>query len=235
MKKAIILIDGENFQYKIEQIIKAEKLKPEVYDVGTIDLKELIGNVFKDEKDLEISEIRYYSAKLHKYKETLEKSNELIDRQRILKNTLNKQGIVSVLAGHVRAQFVKTGKAAKAVFKEKGVDVRIAVDMVSLAADKLVDTIILCSSDSDLQPAVKEAKDRKINVIYLGFSIDPNKGLTFTTNKTILFRNPEILKAIRKNANSNRPDKSRQSQPEKHQSSEASNRWVWLLNQGFTL
>jgi len=79
------------------------------------------------------------------------------------------------------------------VFKEKGVDVKIAVDMVSLACDKKVKEVILGSSDSDLQPAIKEVHDRNTNCVYLGFEVQPNKGLSFTTSRTILIRNSEVL------------------------------------------
>ena len=81
-------------------------------------------------------------------------------------------------------------------FLHKGVDVRIAVDMVTLACDKKMDTAILCSSDSDLQPAVYELKKRKVKVVYLGFEIKPNKGLAYSADRTILFRNQEILSAL---------------------------------------
>jgi hypothetical protein len=63
--------------------------------------------------------------------------------------------------------------------------------------DQILEADILCSSDSDLQPAVKEARNRGMNIVYLGFSIDPNKGLMMTTNQTILFRNPEIIDAVK--------------------------------------
>lgn len=67
---------------------------------------------------------------------------------------------------------------------------------MSLSCDKHIDTAILCSSDSDLQPAVAEARKRDIEVIYLGFENNPNKGLTYTTNRTILFRNSEIVQVV---------------------------------------
>ena len=87
------------------------------------------------------------------------------------------------------------GKIAS-VFKEKGVDVKIAVDMVSLSCDKKVKQIILGSSDSDLQPAIKEAKDRNVSCIYLGFESSYNKGLAYTTDRTILVRNSEVLQGM---------------------------------------
>jgi len=79
------------------------------------------------------------------------------------------------------------------IFREKGVDVRIAVDMICLSCDKKMKTAILASSDSDLQPAISELRNRNTEVIYLGFENSPNKGIAFTTNKTILIRNSEIL------------------------------------------
>jgi uncharacterized LabA/DUF88 family protein len=79
------------------------------------------------------------------------------------------------------------------VFKEKGVDVKIAVDMVSLSCDKKVREIILASSDSDLQPAIKEVRDRKVNCVYLGFEAQPNKGISYSSNRTILIRNSELF------------------------------------------
>ena len=112
-------------------------------------------------------------------------------QQRYLKTQLVKQGFEFIIGGNVRSQ--KVGN--KVIFREKGVDVKIAVDMVSFAVDKKAQTIIVCSSDSDLQPAVQEAKRRKIKVVYLGFGHNPNKGLSYTTDKTILFRDPEILEA----------------------------------------
>lgn len=84
------------------------------------------------------------------------------------------------------------------VFREKGVDVKIGVDLVAFACDKKMKTAILCSSDSDLQPAVAELKDRNIEIVYLGFETNPNKGLSYTTNRTILLRNPEVVAACPK-------------------------------------
>ena len=61
-----------------------------------------------------------------------------------------------------------------------------------------MDAAIICSSDSDLQPAIAELKKRKIKVMYLGFQTNPNKGLTYTADETILFRNNEIIQVCPK-------------------------------------
>src|SRR5690606_936121 len=136
----------------------------------------------------------FYASKLIYHPKTKDKSNKLISFQRYLKTNLQKQGFEFIIAGKVRGQEVTIDNKTKVIFKEKGVDVKIAVDLVSMSADKTIKTAILCSSDSDLQPAVQEVKKRGVKVIYLGFGFQPNKGLMYTTNETILFRNSEIIK-----------------------------------------
>ncbi len=59
---------------------------------------------------------------------------------------------------------------------QKGVDMRIGVDMTSLALKKQVDQIILISGDSDFVPAAKQARREGIDVILapMGATIKPN-------------------------------------------------------------
>lgn len=195
MKKTALFIDGENFIAKIEKVIESEGISSNKVDITKIRIKELIKQVFKN---LIIDESRFYSAKLRVHPDTKEKSLYLISKQRALKTTLEKEGFEFVIAGNVRGQYVNVDGKTKLVFKEKGVDVRLAVDMVSMSCDGELQTAIVCSSDSDLQPAITELKKRGVEVIYLGFSMNPNKGLTFSTDKTILFRNTEIVDAVKK-------------------------------------
>ena len=136
----------------------------------------------------------FYFARIKEYEESKEKSQQLIEEQRLLKTHLEYQGFEVILTGRVRGQMEELHGGNKIlVFKEKGVDVKIAVDMVSFACDRKAQDIILGSSDSDLQPAIKEVRKRGAHCIYLGFENQPNKGLSYTTNRTILMRNSEIL------------------------------------------
>lgn len=189
MEKVIVFIDGENFIHKIGGVITEAGLNKKKVNFVKIKLMNLISKVLNG---IKIDEVIFYGAKLHYYPEFPEKSNELIGRQRSLKTELEKQGIKFIIAGNVRGQLVD----GKMVFKEKGVDVKLAVDIVTMACDKKVSTVVLCSSDSDLQPAVSEARKRGVNIIYLGFELSPNKGLIATTNKTILFRTSEIKETL---------------------------------------
>jgi len=110
---------------------------------------------------------------------------------------LESQDFEFIFGGRVRGniKILKRGKKFVS-FREKGVDVRMAVDMVGMAYRKELKTVILASSDSDLQPAVRELKGIDVECIYLGFEIEPNKGLSYTTDRTILIRNSEVLKFL---------------------------------------
>jgi len=141
-----------------------------------------------------IQRIIFYFARIKEHEDSKEKSKQLIEDQRLLKTHLEQQGFEVVLSGRVRGQLEDNTNGKKVlIFKEKGVDVRIAVDMVSIACDKKAKEIILGSSDSDLQPAVKEVRERGVRCLYLGFEAQPNKGLSYTTDRTILIRDAEVL------------------------------------------
>ncbi len=187
--KNVLLVDGENFKGKIKFIFKdLGKERPVWHEY---DFKGLIDKVLEG---MPIDKKIFYFARVKEHQESKEKSRQLIEEQRKLKTHLEKQGFEVILSGRVRGHFEDDNNGKKIlVFKEKGVDVKIAVDMVSLACDRQVENIILASSDSDLQPAIKEVRDRKVQCTYLGFGTQPNKGISFTCNKTILIRNSELL------------------------------------------
>jgi len=193
MSNIILFIDSENFLHKIEDIISRINAPHETLSPTDINVRKLINNVLSSQN---INQVKFYAAKLHYNQQTASKSKQLIATQRRLRNMLVNQGVEFILAGNVRAQSIENGKVSRIIFREKGVDVRLAVDMVSLASDKKISKAILCSSDSDLQPAVSELKRRGVEVIYLGFESKPNKGLVYTCDRTILFRDAEIIEAL---------------------------------------
>lgn len=200
----ILFVDGENFKKKVEGVLTGEgaiKEKDEI-EWTRFNFKGLFDQILQG---INVDRKIFYCARINKHPATPEKSEILIQKLRTLKDYLQSQNqnFEVIIAGNVRGyptekwgQKEKTfsfGKKEFIVFKEKGVDVRIAVDMVSMACDNLLQTIILASSDSDLQPAIKEIAKRKKNCIYVGFENSPNKGMTYTTSRTILIRNSEII------------------------------------------
>lgn len=196
MNGTVLYIDGENLRHYIKEVLRENKTSKKEATLLRVDLLRLFKMVLKGTK---VSRKLYYAAKLKQHKQTLAKSKELIQRQRVLKAKLEKQGFTFIMSGYVRPQKVAINRKSKIIFKEKGVDVKIAVDLVTAACDKNIKTAIICSSDSDLQPAISEIKNRGIQVIYLGFEINPNKGLMYTSNRAILIRNAEVLECCDNN------------------------------------
>lgn len=190
--KTILFIDWENFKKKLEAVFQKEKVeKPKWNEYNFLGLFNQVLQGLKIDKKI------FYAARLNIHPLTKEKSKGLIEEQRLLKTHLEKQDFEFIFGGRVRGNIITNQQGRESViFKEKGVDVRMAVDMINMACDGELKTAILASSDSDLQPAVKSLRKRNIECIYLGFEMEPNKGLTYTTSRTILIRNSEVLKFL---------------------------------------
>lgn len=58
----------------------------------------------------------------------------------------------------------------KPVFEQKGVDMRIGLDIATYSYGKLVDKIVLMTADSDCIPAMKHARKAGIQVVLIEFS-----------------------------------------------------------------
>ena len=76
--------------------------------------------------------------------------------------------------------------------REKGTDVKIAVDLIIGAVDDIYDTAILISSDTDIIPAIKYIKYRKKKLEYVGFSHAPSLGMQKYADFSILLRAKDI-------------------------------------------
>ncbi|MEI6690818.1 MAG: NYN domain-containing protein [bacterium] len=191
----ILYIDGENLKHYLKSVLKQAGIKEDKLNLENFAYSALFDKVLKG---ITITEKRYYSAKIRFHEDNAQKSKELITKQRVQKTNLEKNGIKVIIGGNVRPQEITLNGKKKTIFHEKGVDVKIAVDLVANACDKTISSAILCSSDSDLQPAVKEARARGVEIVYLGFENSPNKGLSYTTHRTILIRNSEVLETFNK-------------------------------------
>ncbi|MBI4252747.1 NYN domain-containing protein [Candidatus Uhrbacteria bacterium] len=78
-------------------------------------------------------------------------------------------------------------------YHEKGVDVRIAVDLLVGAFDNMYDTAILLSSDSDLVPAVQKVTQFKKKIEYVGFSHRPTYALQKVATRSKLLLREELI------------------------------------------
>lgn len=184
-KQTVLYIDGQNFTTRIRSILRRSGV--EEVDLAKFDFWGLLSKLFaKEQVDL----VQIYFAKLHAHKDTAEKSEELIKREEELKAILEQQGIKYITAGSVRPR--KRGDEIE--FVEKGVDIRIAVDMVKDVIDGTVGKVLLASSDSDMQPAIYEIKRRGAEVYYVGFASRMNRGMMLTTDRYVLIDTKDVVK-----------------------------------------
>ena len=95
---------------------------------------------------------------------------------------------------HVAGWHIEYGHMLKnnGVFQEKGVDVHMAVDLVTGAYDDRYDTAVLVSSDTDLIPAVHSVRSKKKKVEYIGFAHRPSFGLMKNVSLTTTLRREDL-------------------------------------------
>ncbi len=130
-----------------------------------------------------VVEIRYYIGTL-KRQQNNEKSEKMYADQQKLIGKLQQQNIFPVFGQLIRHP--------DKTFHEKGVDVRIAVEMIRFARENKYDTAYLLSSDTDLVPAIEEVKSFGKKVYYIGTANGQSFGLTKVADDTRLLRSEEI-------------------------------------------
>ena len=96
---------------------------------------------------------RLMTSKLRSRQETIVIDDRVVDYRKLLKN------------GIKQIQLTRT--------REKGIDVKLAIDLMVGAIDDKYDTAIIVSSDTDLIPAIDWIRNRcKKKVEYIGFSLE---------------------------------------------------------------
>jgi len=147
-KRCIILIDGSNFYFKLKDLKLHNLLN---FDFSSFALK-------LSQRD-KIIHATYYIGKVRT--DGTKRTNIIHANQQKLFEHLKKHNFNYSLGYLLKSD----GK-----FHEKGVDVNIAVDILVASYENICDRIIIVSSDTDLLPAIKKAREKKKKVEYVGFS-----------------------------------------------------------------
>lgn len=189
-ERVLVVIDGSNTYFKIRNTY-AEKM-----DHLNFRYDKLITQLFDGKTVLDI---RYYVGKIKvaKKQKASPKSEELRRAQQKLFATLEKQGI-KVVHGFLLEN--------NGTYKEKGVDVRMAVDIVSGAFYNTYDKLYVVSSDTDLIPAIHITQGKKKVVTYVGFSMKPSVALTDECDEIRVISAQDIKKCFSKPITVNRFD-----------------------------
>ena len=174
-KRCVILIDGGNFYFKLKDL--------ELHNLLEFDFS---GFARMLAREYRIVRTVYYIGKI-RTDNTL-KTLKLHNNQQKLFAHLGKQGVYYSLGYLLKSD---------GVFHEKGVDVNIAVDILVAVYENLADRIILVSSDTDLLPAVKKAKEKGKSVEYIGFSHKPSVAMVANCSVSRLLSKEEIIPFVK--------------------------------------
>lgn len=170
-KKCIVLIDGNNFYYKMKDLHLHDQLKFSFSDFAK----------FLARND-QIVHMTYYVGAVRT--DGTQKAQKMFNRQRQVLAHLKKQGFTYSLGYMLKSN---------SGFKEKGVDVNIAVDILVTAYENLADRIILVSSDTDLLPAANKAMEKGKVVEYVGFAHQPSNAMKIRCSKFKLLKKDDLL------------------------------------------
>lgn len=195
--KTIVYIDGQNFLYKAADVLVKAGRITDKQALHTLSIRKLFEGLLRQNN----IEIRYYGTKLKHYNVTNEvqqKSRIMVDSQRRLKNSLSKQRIDFIEAGRLKlrdSDRCKNCGQQDLHFQEKGVDVKLAIDLVVGSESEDIKTVLV-SSDNDLLPAITTLTERGKHITYVGFSDYLTKALATNASTVEIIRNAELVDAF---------------------------------------
>lgn len=172
--RCLILIDGSNFYFKLKDL--------RLHKLLSFDFTKLTRLLSHDASDVQIT---YYVGRIRQ--DGSLKTKRLFDSQQKLLGNLKKHRV-----NYSLGYLLKSDDA----YHEKGVDVQIATDMLVAAYEDSHDRIILVSSDTDLAPAIKKARQKGKIVEYVGFSHKPSVAMVSYCSESRLLSKDDILALI---------------------------------------
>jgi len=174
-QRVAVYIDGSNLYFKLKEL--------DIDNTTNFNYKGLCDFLVRDRK---IISYRYYVGVV-RAKEGNEKAMNMRRNQQKLFSNLEKQGFC-IKRGYLMEN---DGK-----FHEKGVDVKIATDMIIGAYENKYDVAILISSDTGLVPAIRQIKFKRKSVEYIGFAHRPSLGLQKNVNISRLLIKEDVEEFI---------------------------------------
>jgi uncharacterized LabA/DUF88 family protein len=203
MDRVSILIDGSNFyhlvlkklfleetQFDFERFVKFLADGRTISDKGK---RFYTGTVREKEGDIRTKEAMAKQTKLFT---TLIK-NEWEIRKSKLQIRTERISVDDRVVGYKNLLKLGVKQFEFSRLREKGIDVKLATDLIAGAVDDQYDTAIVVSSDSDLIPAIDWVRLRKGKKIeYIGFSIPDKVDINNSTNPAISLMTKTDVKRI---------------------------------------
>ena len=174
-QRCAIFIDGSNFYFKLKDL--------KFHNLLQFDFSSLFQFIAREHKVIKAT---YYVGAVRT--DGTKRSQEMYRNQRKLLAQLKKHEVRYSLGYLLKSD----GK-----FHEKGVDVNIAVDILVATYEDLCDHIILISSDTDLLPAIKKAREKGKTVEYIGFSHQASLAMVANCSESRLLTKEDLVKFVK--------------------------------------
>ncbi|MFA4998964.1 MAG: NYN domain-containing protein [Candidatus Paceibacterota bacterium] len=178
MERVSILIDGNNFYHLVLKKLGLEEMQ---FDFESYAIFLANGRIISDNgKRFYIGTVREKEGDLRSKKAmakqtslfTILKQNNWELRTSKLQTRIEKIPIDNRVVDYENILRLGIRQFEFSRLREKGIDVKLATDLIVGAIDNKYDTAIVVSSDSDLMPAIDWVRHRKRKKIeYIGFSI----------------------------------------------------------------
>lgn len=175
--RCIVLIDGSNFYFKLKDL--------DLHNELAFDFSGFASMLCSKGKLIDCT---YYVGAVRT--DGTKHVQKLFDKQQKLLAHLKKHKFRYSLGYLLKS---------KGKIREKGVDVNIAVDIVSGVLKDKGDHFILVSSDTDLLPAILIAKEAGKLIEYVGFSHKPSLAMVANCTESRLLKKEDLFPFVEAN------------------------------------
>ncbi len=165
MEKIWVIFDGSNFYHLLKTL-------PSVYSPSSFNYIKFVKFLAKNEK---INRKIYCIGAVREETGNIKSKKLMIQQQKFL--AFLKKENFEIHLGYI---LKKNG------YHEKGVDVKIATEILIGAFYNLYDILYLVSSDTDLIPTIKEAIKLNKKIVYVGFSKKPSYAMIKNCSDSLL-------------------------------------------------
>lgn len=195
-----VFIDGENLRHRLVSVLLHSKNIGDSEDYFRADVRALVTKALGG-LNRPPEQISYYTTRIRQPEfEVPERLHDQItgiqESHRRWIAELTNQGVRVVKAGLLKvkenAPCHHCGRRTM-VLQEKGVDVRMATEMVMAAIHDDVDAIVVMSSDADMIPALEVIKRSDTKIIYLCFEDELNQAVSMVSDQTVTYSRQDVI------------------------------------------
>lgn len=198
----LVFIDGENFRQRLTETLIDAGIINNKHARFSINIRKLLEDVL-DSRDLTI---KYYASVIRLPKnyipaqDVTDYINKVKEERRYWIRNLKGQNIEYVKAGTLKVRQgapCRKCHAALETLQEKGVDVRLALDIFESSFDRKNREIAVFSSDVDICPAYHKIQKHGARVNYVCFENYLNRGSSAAANRTIKIPTEKLAEFIK--------------------------------------